>query len=121
MLASHQQRNLGERARERSVTTGVVFAALALGWALLCGELGLSPSLRWLVAIPATFSTYLLISGTLGICAYNGMKGSRTDDHGHEAVLDPANRSQLRLRALAAVTASLLIATTLAAALAAAG
>ena len=117
MLACHQQRNLGERARGKAVRLGVLMGGVALGWALLSSELGVTKQLGWLVAAPAALSAYLLISGTLGICVYNGMTGQRRDDHGSEAVLDPQDRANLRLRALLAVSASLLIAGGFAAAL----
>jgi hypothetical protein len=110
MLGCHQQQNLGERARSRAVRGGVMMAGLALGFALLSSELGVSKKLGWLIAVPVSLSAYLLISGTLGICVYHGMKGYRGADHGNEAVLDPADRAHLRLRALAAVSVSLLIA-----------
>jgi hypothetical protein len=110
MLGCHQQQNLGERARAKSISLGVMLGGLALGWALLSSELGLTKQLGWLVALPIAGSAYLLISGTLGICVYNGIKGYRGADHGSEAVLDPQSRAQLRLRALFAVAASLLIA-----------
>jgi hypothetical protein len=117
MLGCHQQQNLGERARGRAISLGVAIGGVALAWALLSAELGLTQQLGWLVAVPAAVSAYLLISGSLGICAYHGLKGFRGNDHGSEAVLDRANRNQLRLRALLAVSASLLIATGVAAAL----
>ena len=110
MVGCHQRENLGERARGRAVQLGVLMAGLALGWALLSSELGMTKKLGWLIAVPVSFSAYLLISGTLGICVYNGMKGYRGADHGSEAVLDPADRAHLRLRALAAVSVSLVIA-----------
>ncbi len=121
MLGCHQQQNLGERARGRSVSFGVLFGGIALGWALLASELGLARSLGWLIALPAAASAYLLISGTLGICAYHSMKGFRGADYGSEAVLDPESRAQLRTRALLAVSASLLIASGFAAALVSSG
>jgi hypothetical protein len=117
MFACDQQRNLGQRARGKSVTLGVLMGGLALGWALLSSELGMARKLGWLVALPAALSAYLLISGTLGICIFNSMKGYRGADHGSETVLDPNNRAQLRLRALLAVSASLVIACALTAAL----
>jgi hypothetical protein len=117
MFACDQQRNLGQRARGKSVTLGVLMGGLALGWALLSNELGMARQLGWLVALPAALSAYLLISGSLGICIFNSMKGYRGEDHGSEAVLDPHNRAQLRLRALLAVSASLLIACAVTAAL----
>jgi len=110
MLGCHQQQNLGERARGRAIQLGVLMAGLGLGWALLSSELGASKKLGWLLVLPVSVSAYLLISGTLGICVYNGMKGFRGADHGSEAVLDPEDRAQLRLRALAAVSVSLVIA-----------
>jgi hypothetical protein len=121
MLGCHQQQNLGERARGKSVSLGVLIAGVALGWALLSAELGVTRQLGWLIALPVAASAYLLISGTFGICVYNGMKGYRGADHGSEAVLDPADRAHLRLRALLAVSASLVIAGGFAAALVASG
>lgn len=117
MLGCHQQQNLGERARSKSVSLGVLLGGLALGWALLSSELGVTKRLGWLVALPVAASAYLLISGTLGICVYNSVRGSRGADHGAEAILDPERRAQLRLRALFAVSASLVIALGFAAAL----
>ena len=117
MLGCHQRQNLGERARGKAVSLGVVLGGLALGWALLSSELGMTKQLGWLVALPVAASAYLLISGSLGICVYNGMKGYRGADHGSEAVLDPQSRAQLRLRALFAVAASLIIASGFAVAL----
>jgi hypothetical protein len=121
MVGCHQQQNLGERARGKSVSAGVLVAGLALGWALLSAELGLTRELGWLVALPVAASAYLLISGTFGICLYHGLKGYRGADHGSEAVLDPDCRAHLRLRALLALSASLIIAVGFAAALVASG
>lgn len=121
MLGCHQQQNLGERARGKSVQLGVIMAGLALGWALLSSELGMTRSVGWLIAVPISLSAYLLISGVLGICVYQGIRGHRGADHGDEAVLDPADRAHLRLRALAAVSASLVIAVAFAAAFVANG
>jgi len=117
MLGCHQQQNLGEQARSRSMRAGVLMGGVALGWALLSSELGLTHRLGWFVALPAALSAYLLISGSLGICAYYGMKGAQGTDHGNETVLDPQRRAHLRLRALLAVSASLVIAVGFAAAL----
>ena len=117
MLGCHQQQNLGERARAKSISLGVMLGGLALGWALLSTELGVPKQLGWLVALPVAFSAYLLISGSLGICAFHSIKGDRGADHGDEAVLDPETRAQLRMRALFAVSASLVIAFGFAAAL----
>lgn len=110
MVGCHQQQNLGQRARARAVRAGVLLAGLALGWALLSSELGVAKKLGWLVAVPAAMSAYLLISGSVGICVYNGIRGHLGADYGTEAVLDPARRADLRLRALLAVSVSLLIA-----------
>jgi hypothetical protein len=117
MLGCHQQQNLGERARAKAISVGVMLGGLALGWALLSAELGLTRRLGWLVAVPVAGSAYALISGSLGICIFQSIKGSRGADHGNEAVLDPEQRAQLRLRALFAVSASLVIALGFAAAL----
>jgi hypothetical protein len=117
MVGCHQQHNLGARARGKSISFGVLMGGLALGWALLSAELGVTRQLGWLIAVPVAASAYLLISGTFGICVFNGMMGYRGADHGKEAVLDPENRANLRRRALLAVSASLLIAGGFAAAL----
>lgn len=116
MLGCHQQQNLGERARGRAVQFGVIMAGLALGWGLLTSELGVTSKVGWLIAVPISLSAYALISGTLGICAFQSAKGRRGADHGNETVLDPADRAHLRMRALAAVSASLVIAGAFAAA-----
>jgi hypothetical protein len=121
MLGCHQQQNLGERARGRAVTFGVLMAGVALGWAMLSSELGWTKKLGWVIALPLSLSAYALISGTLGICVVQGLKGLRGADHGSEAVLDPADRAHLRLRALMAVSASLVIAVAFAAAFVANG
>jgi hypothetical protein len=121
MLGCHQQQNLGQRARGKAVRAGVLMGGLALGWALLSTELGAARTLGWLVALPAAMSAYLLISGSLGICIYNSIKGHRGADHGTEAVLDPERRSDLRMRALLAVSVSLLVAGGFAAAVATSG
>lgn len=110
MFGCDQQQNLGERARGKSVSFGVLMGGLALGWALLSSELGMTKRLGWFVALPVALSAYLLISGTLGVCVFNSVSGHRRADYGSEKVLDPERRSQLRLRALLAVSASLLIA-----------
>lgn len=120
MLGCHQQQNLGERARSRAVRLGVIMGGVALGWALLATELGLTRKLGWLVALPAAVSAYLLISGSLGICVYYGLKGARGADYGSEAVLDPERRAHLRMRALLAVSASVVIAASFAIAVVAA-
>jgi|SRR6185369_11136016 len=121
MLGCHQQQNLGQRARGKAISLGVVMAGLALGWALLSTELGVAKPLGWLVALPVAASAYLLISGSLGICIYNGIKGNRDADYGSETVLDSEQRANLRLRALVAVSVSLVIAGGFAAALVTSG
>jgi hypothetical protein len=121
MFGCHQQQNLGQRARGKAVRAGVLMGGLALGWALLSSELGVSKSLGWLVALPAAMSAYLLISGSLGICVYYGLKGQSGADHGNEAVLDPDRRSDLRVRALLVVSVSLIVAGGFAAAVATSG
>jgi hypothetical protein len=110
MLGCHQQQNLGERARAKAIRAGVMFSGVALGFALLATELGLTRKVGWLIALPVAISAYLLISGAAGICIYNSVKGSRLVDHGDEQVLDADVRSRLRMRALYAVSASLAIA-----------
>jgi hypothetical protein len=121
MLGCDQQQNLGQRARGKAVRSGVLMGGLALGLALLTNELGASKTLGWLVALPAALSAYLLLSGSLGICVYHGIKGHRGADYGTEAVLDPERRSELRLRALLVVSVSLLVACGFAAAIATSG
>ncbi len=121
MFRCGQRQNLGEQARGKSVRFGVLLAGLGLGWALLSSELGVTKQLGWLVALPVALSAYFLISGTIGICLFCSVSGLRQTDHGSETVLDPVSRSQLRLRALLAVSASLLIAGGFAFALVASG
>ncbi len=91
-------------------------AGVALGAFLLVAHFKLPRQIGWFVGLPVALSSYLLISGIFGICLFNGLKGKRIADHGPEPVLDPANRAQMRSRALIAVSASLLIAGALAAA-----
>ncbi len=110
MLGCHQQQNLGEHARAKAISLGVILSGVALGWALLSTELGLIKQVGWLIAVPVALSAYLLISGAAGICIVQGFKGSRVVDHGDEQVLDPQARARLRMRALYAVSASLAIA-----------
>jgi hypothetical protein len=84
-------------------------AGVALAGFFLAGQFGLARQVGWLVAVPLAAASYLVISGTFGICIINGLQGARRADHGREAVLDAANRVQMRNRALLAVTASILI------------
>jgi hypothetical protein len=108
MLECHQ-RNLGGRASNQALRGGVLMAGISLGSLYLASQFGLLRQLGWLVALPVAVAAYMLISGALGICIYNGMKGNRMVDHGREAVLDPQNRIQMRNRALLAVSASIVI------------
>jgi hypothetical protein len=103
------QRNLGHRARGLVLRVGVFFAGVALVIALLAFELHAVESLGWFLALPIALSAYGLISGTLGICAYHGMKGARRTDHGAEAVLDHESRARMRVRAVIAVSVSLVV------------
>lgn len=111
MLACHQ-RNLGSRASNHALRFGVKLAALAMAGFLAINQLGWSHQHRqvaWLLALPLVVSSYLVISGLFGICIFHGMKGDRQADHGREVVLDPESRSRMRLRALMAVSASIVI------------
>jgi hypothetical protein len=87
----------------------VLLAGISLAAFSLSSQLGMLHQVGWVIALPIAGAAYMLISGALGICIYNGMKGSRAADHGHEAVLDPQNRAQMRNRALLAVSASIAI------------
>jgi hypothetical protein len=101
---------MGVRARDQALRGGVLMAGVALGAFLLAAHFKLPRQLDWFVGVPVAMSSYMLISGIFGICAFNGMKGKRIADHGSESVLDPANRAQMRNKALWAVSASVLIA-----------
>ena len=103
------QRNLGTRASSQALRGGVLMAGLALAGFFLAGQYGLVQKVGWLVAIPLAAASYMVISGAFGICIVNGLKGDRRADHGREAVLDSADRTQMRNRALLAVTASIAI------------
>ena len=84
-------------------------AGAALGGVYLAGQFGLVQKVGWLVALPLAAASYLVISGAFGICILHGLQGSRRADHGREAVLNQADRAQMRNRALLAVTASIVI------------
>ena len=120
MLACHQ-RNLGARASNQALRSGVLLAGLGLGAFLAVSQLGWShfDSLRWLLAVPMVGASYMVISGIFGICIFHGMMGDRQADHGREVVLDPDSRARMRKRALLAVSASILIGCSFAAAFAA--
>jgi hypothetical protein len=102
--------NLGSRARGRQLRAGVLMGGLALGMALAVSEWPTLRPLLWLLALPIAISSYLTISGISGLCIYQGLTGYRAADYGSEAVLDPADRVRMRIRAWFAVTASVVIA-----------
>ncbi|MET0792769.1 MAG: hypothetical protein ABW061_14715 [Polyangiaceae bacterium] len=120
MLACHQ-RNLGARASNQALRGGVLLAGLALGAFLAVSQLGWSHHLGWLLALPLVASSYMVISGIFGICIFHGLKGDRRADHGSEVVLDPESRIRMRNRALLAVSASVVIGCSFAAAFASHG
>ncbi len=115
MLACHR-RNLGNRASNRALRTGVTLAAVAVGGFLAVNQLGWSRHLGWLLALPLVVSSYMVISGIFGICVFHGMMGDRQADYGREVVLDPQSRARMRNRALLAVSASIVIGCSFAAA-----
>jgi hypothetical protein len=115
MLACHQ-RNLGARASNQALRGGVLLAGVALGSYLAVSQWGLSRHLCWLLALPLVASSYMVISGIFGICIFHGMMGDRQADHGREVVLDPESRARMRNRALLAVSASIVIGCSFAAA-----
>jgi len=92
-----------------ALRSGVLFAGVALVGGLAVFELHAARSFGWLLALPIALSVYGLISATFGICIYHGMRGQRGADHGPEAVLDHETRARMRVRALFAVSASLVI------------
>ncbi len=120
MLACHQ-RNLGTRASNQALRGGVLLAGLALGAFLAVNQLGWSRHLGWFLALPLVAASYMVISGIFGICIIHGLKGDRRADHGREVVLDPESRARMRNRALLAVSASIVIGCSFAAAFAAHG
>jgi hypothetical protein len=115
------QRNLGTRASNQALRFGVMLAGIALVAFLLVNQLGGLHRLGWFVALPLVASSYLVISGIFGICIVHGLRGDRRADHGPEAVLDPTNRARMRTRALLAVSASIVIGCSFAAAFVAHG
>jgi hypothetical protein len=70
----------------------------------------------WFVAVPLVLASYMVISGIFGICIVHGLRGDRRADYGAEAVLNPADRARMRNRALLAVSASIIIGCSFAAA-----
>jgi len=109
------------RASNQALRTGVMVAGIALVSFLLVNQLGGARQLGWLVAVPLVASSYMVISGIFGICAVHAFRGDRGADHGSEPVLDPANRARMRNRALLAVSASVVIGCSFAAAFVAHG
>ena len=103
------KRNLGGRACNQAVRGGVFLAGVSLVGALVAFEFGQAATFGWLLAVPMAMASYLLISGTFGICAYYGIKGERGADHGAEVLLDGESRTKMRARALLAVSASVLV------------
>jgi hypothetical protein len=99
----------------------VLLAGLALGAFLALGQLGWSHFnyLRWFLALPLVAASYMVISGIFGICIFHGLMGDRQADHGREVMLDPSSRARMRKRALLAVSASIIIGCSFAAAFAA--
>jgi hypothetical protein len=120
MLACNQ-RNLGMRASNQVLRAGVMVAGIALVAFLLVNQLGGPRQMGWLLALPLVAASYMVISGIFGICIVHGLKGDRRADHGSEAVLDPASRARMRNRALLAVSASIVIGCSFAAAFVAHG
>ena len=95
---------------------GVLLAGMALGAYLLVNQLGWSRHLGWILALPLVAASYMVISGIFGICIVHGLMGDRRADHGREVLLDGATRKRMRNRALLAVSASVVIGCTFAAA-----
>jgi hypothetical protein len=110
------QRNLGTRASNQQLRAGVIVAGIALVAFLLVNQLGGLRQLGWFMALPLVVASYMVISGIFGICIVHGLRGDRRADHGPEAVLDPASRARMRNRALLAVSASIIIGCSFAAA-----
>jgi hypothetical protein len=100
--------NLGDRGRRVALQGGVFFAGVSLLTALVVFEFQAARPLGWILALPIALSVYGLVSGSLGLCVYHGMKGVRRADHGAEVVLDHESRARMRMRALVALSASLL-------------
>ncbi len=120
-MGACQQRNLGARASNQALRAGVFIAGVALSAFLLVNQLGWSRHLGWILALPLVAASYMVISGIFGICIVHGLKGDRRADHGREVVLDPASRARMRNRALLAVSASVVIGCSFAAAFVAHG
>ncbi|HYP97032.1 MAG TPA: hypothetical protein VER96_00065 [Polyangiaceae bacterium] len=104
------------RASNQALRSGVMLAGIALVAFLFVSHLGAPRQLGWFMALPLVAASYMMISGIFGICIVHGLRGDRRADYGPEAVLDPANRARMRNRALLAVTASIVIGCSFAAA-----
>jgi hypothetical protein len=105
-MLSREQQNMGDRACRRSTQIGVVAAGLSLLIALLCADVPGAQRFGWLMALPVAFSSYFLLTGSSGVCAYHSMVGRRVADHGPEAILDGEKLRRMRLRSLLAVGVS---------------
>lgn len=101
--------SLGARARDRSVQAGVLVAGVALAGGFALADVGAASTLGWVLAVPVSLSVYLVVTGSLGLCVFNGMLGRRVADHGSEPILDAAAARELRRRALAAVVLSIAV------------
>jgi hypothetical protein len=100
---------MGDRACRRSTQVGVLSAGLSLLIALLIAE---SPSVQrygWLMALPVALSSYFLLTGSSGVCAYHSAVGRRAADHGLEAILDNEKLRRMRLRSLFVVGVSAIL------------
>lgn len=94
---------------------GVLLGGVTLALGLGAVEMGSAARFGWLFAIPLSVAAYFIISGVSGVCIYQGLRGQRAADHGHEVVLDREHLLRQRMKALLAVTVSLLIGSGLAA------
>ena len=91
-------------------------AGIALVAFLLVNHLGGPRQLGWFMALPLVMASYMVISGVFGICIFHGLRGERRADYGPEALLNPKDRVRMRNRALLAVSASIVIGCSFAAA-----
>jgi hypothetical protein len=105
-MLSREQQNIGNRACRRSMQLGVLAAGLSLLTVFLCVDVGNAQRYGWLVALPVSLSSYLLLTGTQGVCAYHSALGRRGTDHGPEAILDGEKLRRMRMRSLFAVGVS---------------
>lgn len=105
MLAREQQ-NLGDKACRRSTQAGVLAAGITLLGVLLFAEAAVAQRYGWLIAIPVTISSYFLLTGSSGVCAYHSLLGRRATDYGPEAILDGDKVRRMRLRSLFAIGVS---------------